>query len=390
MPHLGKYELLRCLGSDSLTEDHLGHRADANANKKVLIKRLLPELAKDGELVQIFLDQARRASHLYHPNIIQIHDLGLEGDAPFIVLEYVPGHTLQQVIDQAIHLELPISMGIMSHVIIRICSGLDYAHSLASADNKSLEIIHGGLQPASVLISTEGDIKLIDFCTSGAMNYLAAKNAVLQLEQRAYMSPEQCQGKALDGRSDVFSVGVLLYELACRRRLFRRNNVQATTRAIVTDPFPPPSAVVSDLPDEVEYVIMTALRRSPQDRYKTIKLMQVELEEAFETLGWNISSDVVAGYLSNLFPVSGDQADQDELPRPLPLMAQKSMEVIPADHDEVTQREEISPPSRSPPRRPRWPAPRAEGDPLDRQPRGELRLASSHACAPRRPAHRGS
>ncbi len=341
MTQMGKYELLRHLGSDSLTEDHLGHRTDARANKKVLIKRLLPALVEDAELVHLFLEQARRASHLYHPNIIQIHDMGQEGDVPFIVLEHASGHTLQQVIDQASHLELPISLGIVSHIILRICSGLDYAHSLADADNKSLEIIHGGLNPGSVLLSPEGDIKLIDFCTAGAMNYLAAKRAQLQLEQRAYMSPEQCQGQALDVRSDVFSVGVLLYELACRRRLFRRNTIQATMRAIVDDPFPPPSAVVSDLPDEVESAIMRALRRPPQERFKTIKLMQEDLEQAFHALEWKVGRDVVAGYLSNLFPEGASPADPEEFQHPLPLLSGKSIEVIPADHDEVTQREEI-------------------------------------------------
>jgi len=329
MAKLGKYELLRPLASGGMAELYLARQSGLGGfQKTVVVKWLHPQFATDDTVVKMFVDEARIAARLNHTNIVQIYDLGEANGDYFIAMEYVAGRNLREIQAREKELGRYMPYGLVAYVISRMCRGLYHAHVFKDESDRPLEIVHRDVSPQNVLLSFEGEVKLADFGIAKAASRAAETQAGILKGKVAYMSPEQVEGKPVDARSDIFSAGILLYELTCRRRLFRRNSDFATMRAVIKDPIPPPSAVMEDVPDEIEMIITRALARDPAQRYPDAQQMHQELEHAIRANGWTVGASEAAEFMVEMF---GGDGWEEETVR------------IPADEDPLTGAERGDP-----------------------------------------------
>jgi serine/threonine protein kinase len=308
--------------------------------KTVVVKRLHQRLASEEEVVKMFVDEARIAARLTHSNIVQIYDLGVSQGQYYIAMEWVRGNNLMEVIERELATGDHMPYGLVAHVVSQVCRGLHYAHTLTDELGRPLAIVHRDVSPQNVLLGYEGEVKLVDFGIAKAASRAAETQAGILKGKVAYMSPEQVQNQPVDARSDIFSAGILLYELTCRRRLFRRNSDFATMRAVLKDPIPPPSAVVEDVPDEIEMVILQALARDPERRFQSAQEMQHVLERGIRSNGWSVGASDVASFMEQLFrdgePSPGPPAPARQ-PRPTGPPARLSP--LPAVSDEPVSME---------------------------------------------------
>lgn len=279
---VGGYRIIRKLAVGGMAEIFLARLEGAHGfTKYVVLKRLLPHLCEDEAFVQMFLREARLSAKLTHPNIAQVFDIGEVGGRVHYAMEYVDGPELRHVAKR-IHtrgepppLELAIGVG------IGIASGLHYAHTLRDASGKLLHIVHRDVTPSNVMMTYDGMPKLLDFGVAKAqLDDGATTDTGVLKGKLPYMSPEQVDGaEDLDGRSDVFSLGVLLWEMTTLHRLFRSNSRLETIRRISKEDAPAPSSVYPGYPKRLEEIVMCALARDRDARYPSALDLQRDLEE---------------------------------------------------------------------------------------------------------------
>jgi serine/threonine protein kinase len=193
---------------------------EAGFERLVALKRILPSIAEDQEFIAMFVDEAKLAVQLTHPNIAQIFELGKVGDSYFIALEYVAGKDMRAIFERVKKRSEPIMVPMACYMVMKLCEGLDYAHNKKDAAGRSLELVHRDVSPQNILISYDGDVKLIDFGIAKAASKSSKTQAGILKGKFGYMSPEQVRGLQVDRRSDVFAVGICLYELLTNERLF--------------------------------------------------------------------------------------------------------------------------------------------------------------------------
>ena len=278
---IGKYEVLARLGKGGMGELFLGHvTGEGGFNKLVALKRLHPHRAADTELVEMFMDEARISADLHHANIAQVFEFGRVENTYFIAMEYVEGVSLRRLRhylgDRG---ELP-PPTLTAYIVSSICAALDYAHGRVGAGGEPLNIVHRDVSPSNVLCSLEGEVKLIDFGIATAAERIHETTELVLKGKVAYMSPEQAAGDRLDRRSDIFSAGVILFELLTGQSPFRddRSDTEHDLERLQQCRVQPPSALVGGLPPELERICLRALGRRPEQRYATAGQMQGELE----------------------------------------------------------------------------------------------------------------
>lgn len=279
-----KYQLLERIGMGGMAEVFLAKSQGVEGfEKQLVIKRILPELSTNKRFVEMFIAEARIAVALNHPNIVQIYDFGKVGEDFFIAMEFVEGWDLGYLTRLSAEVEL-MSVGDVIQIGMEIARGLDYAHRRQDAHGDSLGLVHCDISPQNVLVSCEGAIKIVDFGI--------AKATILQDDaphvvkgKFCYMSPEQARGEHLDHRSDLFSLGVVLFELVCGRPLFKQTDREQTLSLVK-------SAVVPDLrdlnpaiPEAFEHVLYKLLAREPDQRYQTARELQQEMMRVLYGLG---------------------------------------------------------------------------------------------------------
>ena len=264
-----------------------------------VVKRILPHLASNGQFIRMFLDEARLAALLDHPNVVRIVEVGHDGEEYFLAMELVQGKPLSAVLRKAAREKRPPSAALSAYVVAQAASGLAYAHALTDGDGRTLGVVHRDVSPQNVLISFEGAVKLIDFGVARAFGRVAHTSPGGLKGKIDYMSPEQASAEEVDHRADVFALGVVLWETLTGRRLFRRDTELATMRAIVDDPIPRPSELAS-VPPELDAIAMRALRKRRDARFQSAHEMAVALERyAFSREGF--SPLEVATYMKGLF-----------------------------------------------------------------------------------------
>jgi serine/threonine protein kinase len=277
--------------------------------KLVVVKRILPHLAVNEELVRMFLDEARLAAQLHHPNIAQVYDLGREGACPFFVMEWVRGHDLRDVMRRAAECGgLPLEHAV--NIVCGVAAGLHHAHEQTSDDGKPLGIVHRDVSPANVLVTFDGGVKLVDFGVAKARSRQTQTRTGTLKGKIAYMSPEQCLGEEVDRRSDVFALGILLYELSTGYHLFHGDNEFKMMRQITNHDVPPPSARVPGYPPELSRILLRALARDRRKRTATAEDLHLELERFAAHSRLSISSVELRRYMRELFrdsPGAGDE-----------------------------------------------------------------------------------
>ncbi len=320
----GKYQILDRIAVGGMAEifrarlDGIG-----GFQRSVAIKRIAPHLSTNHEFVDMLVDEAKVAGLLSHANIVQILDLGNVEQQFYIAMEFVNGRDLRQVLsrcsDKSITLPVPHAV----FVLIEMLKGLEYAHNrqvMRGGKPVPLNIVHRDISPGNVLVSFQGEVKLTDFGI--------AKASVKALETRSgvvkgrfdYMSPEQASGAVVDQRSDLYSAGVLFYEVLTGRHPFRQVGELATLEAVRRGVFVPPSQVNPDVPYSLDLVVEQALRVRPEDRHQTAAAFKESLDRFFHDSGFIFSASTLAAFLRGLFPeaVQAERRPPSDAPtRPL-------------------------------------------------------------------------
>ena len=274
---LGRYTLVRSLGAGGMAELFLA-RADGIGGfaKLVALKRILGHKASNERFIRMLLNEARLVATLDHPNIAQVYDIGVDNDEYFFAMEYVHGQDLRHVLHAAPGHRLQLENAL--HVAVGVCAGLHHAHEARDPEGKHAGIVHRDVSPSNVLIAYQGVVKLVDFGVAKAASFVSETREGIIKGKYGYMSPEQCTGRALDGRSDLFAVGIMLWEMTVGRRLYAMKGELATLERVVYADAPRPSRFIDDYPPDLERIVMRALARDPDKRYATAEQMQLELE----------------------------------------------------------------------------------------------------------------
>ncbi len=269
-PKLGRYDVVSRVAMGGMAELLLGKLAGPSGfERAVAIKRILPHYAQHPSFVQMFLDEGRLAARIGHPNVVQVHELGQEGEDLYLVMELLQGESAAGVLRRlhARNAQLPPELAV--HIVASACAGLHAAHELKDASGKTLGLVHRDVSPQNLFVSYDGTVKVLDFGVAKAADRISQTEQGTIKGKLEYMSPEQARGSSIDRRSDVFSLGAVLHELLTRKRLFRRSNPGATWNAVCADPIPPPSSVVPGVPAALDAVCLRALERDPARRYAT-------------------------------------------------------------------------------------------------------------------------
>lgn len=265
----GKYLLLDRINVGGMAEVFRAKTFGVEGFERILaIKRILPNLVDDADFVRMFIDEARIVVQLAHPNIAQIYELGKHGASYFIAMEYLPSRDLRTILDNlnAGGQLMPIQQA--AFITSRVCDGLDYAHRRRDASGQPLNIVHRDVSPQNILITYEGVVKVIDFGIAKAANRASQTQAGVLKGKFGYMSPEQVSGQTIDRRSDIFAVGVLLYEMLTGERLFISENDYTTLDRVRKAVVPPPTKYNKKISPELEEIVLRALAREPEDRYQ--------------------------------------------------------------------------------------------------------------------------
>lgn len=299
----GKYTLLRRLAVGGMAELYLAlQRSVAGFEKLIVVKRILPTLASDENFVQMLLAEARIAATLNHPNIAQVYDVGLAEEDYFIAMEHVHGEDLRSIVRQMRNKAVrsfPLEHTLA--IVLGCCKGLSYAHERRDLDGAPMEIVHRDVSPQNVLVTFTGDVKLVDFGIAKARDNKDLEEDGKLKGKIPYMSPEQAQGMELDGRSDVFSLGVMLFELCTGKRLFRGTDEQDTLRIIVEGNYPAPRSINPHLPVPLEQIIQKALAPSRSHRYESARAMQADLEGFIRETQMAVSPLSLGEWMQTLF-----------------------------------------------------------------------------------------
>ncbi|HEY5944248.1 MAG TPA: protein kinase, partial [Kofleriaceae bacterium] len=299
---LGRYQIVKHLASGGMAEVLLARATGIEGfTRHVVIKRIRPGQAKDQTFVQMFLNEARLAAQLHHANIVQVHDIGQEGNEYFFAMEYVHGEDLRRLLTQLARHKQQLPLEHLVTIISAAAVALHHAHEQRGPDRKPLGIVHRDVTPANILVGYDGNVKVVDFGIAKAAARTEETQAGTLKGKASYMSPEQCTGSRVDRRSDVFALGIVLYELVTTRRLFKSENDFLTMSAIVGGKVPSPKTHRPDLPDALEAIILKALALKPEDRYQTADAVREALEQFAITAGLRTSTSALASFMKLQF-----------------------------------------------------------------------------------------
>jgi eukaryotic-like serine/threonine-protein kinase len=296
----GKYLLVGEIAVGGMAEVFLGVQKGVEGFiKVVVIKRVLPHLTKNPEFVRMFIEEARLEARLEHPNIVRTYEVGEVNGHYFTAMEYLPGEDLFKALNNLSMSRQLMPLHIAAGIASQICSGLHFAHQFTDTDGNPLNLVHRDINPANVIITYSGEVKIIDFGVAKSNANVQTLSGMIK-GKVAYMPPEQLLGREVDQRADIFSVGVVLWEVLTGRPLFLRSSEAATLYAIMNGPIPPPSKLRSDVPPQLDKIVTRALSRLPEDRFETAEEMATALED-FLTHTPRYDARVLAGQLEELF-----------------------------------------------------------------------------------------
>ncbi len=259
-------------------------KGEEGFEKPVVIKRLLPQKAAKPRFLQMFFDEARILLSLQHGNIVQILDMGKMDGLPFLTLEYVDGMDLCTILERCEALKSPLPHGLAAYIASEVCRGLDYAHRKKDDQGRPLNIVHRDISPSNIFISYEGAVKVGDFGLAKARDNLDKSETGVIKGKFSYLSPEQARGHALDQRSDIFSLGTTLYEMACGVRPFVGETDVQTILKVRETTYRAPSQVIPAFSPELEVVIACAMHAEAAKRYSTAAEMQDDLSRYSQQL----------------------------------------------------------------------------------------------------------
>ena len=276
----GKYLLLERISVGGMAEVFKAKAFGVEGFEKIIaIKKILPSMAEDADFIQMFIDEAKICGQLNHANICQIFELGRIDDSHFIAMEYIWGKDVLQIQNRFRRLRKFMPVNMAAFLASKMCEGLDYAHRKKDATGKPLNIIHRDVSPQNVIVSYEGEVKVIDFGIAKAASRSSKTQAGVLKGKFGYMSPEQVGGKPLDQKADIFAIGTILYEILTNERLFLGESDFATLEKVRNVNVPPPSTVNKEIPPALDKIIMKALAKDLEARYQWGSDMHDDLQD---------------------------------------------------------------------------------------------------------------
>ncbi|HWB77352.1 MAG TPA: serine/threonine-protein kinase [Nannocystaceae bacterium] len=307
---VGKYVVVRRLAVGGMAELYLVRAAGAAGFERAFaLKRVRPLFAGDPGFIEMFLREARLAASLDHPNVARVLDVGEAMGEYFLVMELVHGRSLREVLSATssrggVELECALT------IVHAAAGGLHHAHEARKPNGDPLEIIHRDVSPSNVLVSFTGEVKLVDFGIAKALADTCQTRGESVKGKIGYMSPEQCLGDTVDRRSDVFALGILLYEVTTGRRLFTGDSQFGVMNRTLLGHYERPTAVVPDYPPELEAVVVRALQREPDARYGTARELQDDLEQIARARGLALTARPVEAMMHATFGAPPEPAEE--------------------------------------------------------------------------------
>lgn len=298
----GDYVLLERLAVGGQSEVFLALKVGpGDFLRNVVIKVLPAHLSQDERFVKLFFKEAFVSSRFAHPNVITVHDAKrIEGDY-CLVMDFISGQTVADIAGRGFKGGQPLSLNHSIQIIADACDGLHYAHQFQDLDESSYSIVHCDISPQNIMVTYQGVTKVFDFGIAHIPGYEDTNNSMTVGGKYAYMSPEQLQSGEVDARSDIFSLGIILYELCTGYRLFRRPSQPEVIKAVCEEPIRPPTALRPDLPLFLERCIMKALERDPGRRYRTAAAMRDDLLQLLSMMSKGSERSGLGEYVASLF-----------------------------------------------------------------------------------------
>jgi len=299
---LGRYRVVDEIGVGGMASVHLARMDGAGGFQKwVAIKKIHPHLTEDEQFINMFLDEARIAARISHPNVAQVFELGKQDNTYWIAMEYLHGEPLREMMRYAEEVGAPMAPELAARVIADAAEGLHAAHELRGKDGESLNLVHRDVTPHNLFVTYEGQVKVVDFGIAKVSGRLSSTRAGTLKGKLAYMSPEQVRGAEIDRRTDIFALGVVLWELTVGQRLFRMESDLETLEKVQACIVPPPSSILPDFPAELESIVMKALQKRTDTRYQTARELSRALQQYLMHSGNFIGHEEVASYVTQIF-----------------------------------------------------------------------------------------
>ncbi len=298
----GQYVLMEHIATGGMAEVYKARMMGMEGfQKTVAIKRILPHLTDNNEFVSMFVDEAKLAAQLNHNNIIHIYDLGKIERSYYIAMEYIEGHDLRSILQKCRERQVTAPVPLALYLGTLLASALEYAHRKRDFENEDLGLVHRDVSPQNVLISGEGDIKLCDFGIAKAASKASHTRAGALKGKLQYMSPEQAWGKDIDHRSDIFSLGLVLYEMLTGDKVFAGDSELSVLEQVRNPQVAPPSERNPDVSEDIDAILMKALEPDRDKRYQTAQEMQKDLESALRRRDASVGRADVARFLGELY-----------------------------------------------------------------------------------------
>lgn len=269
--------------------------------KLVVIKRILPKRARNGDFITMFLDEARMAADLRHPNVVNVFDINRDAGTYFMAMEFLHGKDVRHILRRSVASSKELPLGVVGAIGASAAAGLHYAHHKKTISGVDLNIVHRDVSPQNIIVGYSGEVKIVDFGIAKASekNFNTQQGRIKG--KYAYMAPEHVRGEVLDGRADMYSLAVVLWELLTRRRMYRSGNTKKTLDAVLNEPVEKPSVYEPSIPATIDDVIMRALDKDREARYADCDAFRGAIEDALVSIRERHSMAEVARYMTEIF-----------------------------------------------------------------------------------------
>jgi serine/threonine-protein kinase len=302
---IGNYDILHKIATGGMGEVFLARQRGPTStfSRYVVLKRLHTQFLQDPQFVQMFLNEAQIAANLSHANIAHIYELFEDGENGYVIaMEYVRGGTVLSILREYARGHIGgLPFGIVTRITSAICEALHYAYFEPGPDGGSRTVVHRDISPSNVIVGYDGQIKLVDFGIAKALQHEATHATSLK-GKYGYMSPEQIKSQPLDHRTDIFSLGTMMWEMLVGKRLFKRDTDMQMLYAILEEPIPKPSERNEAIPPAVDHVVMRALARQREDRYQDALEIAQDLKVIANNNEWDVEASTLSKFMRELIP----------------------------------------------------------------------------------------